>query len=191
MKTLLIAAAALSVLASAGAAEAQSYQGRPGGQGGYQGQGQGQGGYQGRRDGQGQGQGGGYGQGDGYGQGGYGPGQGGYGQGGYQGGYGQHNGYGRGYDDRGRRGYSQWERRSDRRYNAGHYHGPRGYAQRQWRRGEYLPPQYRGRDYYVDHRTYHLPPPPRGYQYTRVDDDVVLTAIATGLIASIVFEMFQ
>ncbi|MDO8297245.1 MAG: RcnB family protein [Caulobacter sp.] len=31
----------------------------------------------------------------------------------------------------------------------------------------------------------------RGYQYTRVNDDVVLTAIATGLIASVVFNMFQ
>ena len=86
---------------------------------------------------------------------------------------------------------SRWERRADRRYNAGRYHAPRGYAHRQWRRGQYLPPAYRGRDYQVDYRYYRLPPPPRGYQYTRVNDDVVMTAIATGLIASIVFEMFQ
>ncbi len=86
---------------------------------------------------------------------------------------------------------SRWERRAERRYNAGRYHGPRGYAHRQWRRGQYLPPAYRGRDYQVDYRYYRLPPPPRGYQYTRVNDDVVMTAIATGLIASIVFEMFQ
>ena len=122
------------------------------------------------RDGMtGQGQGGGYG--GGYGQGGNHPG--GYGQGGYG------------------QGYNQWERRSDRRYNAGRYHGPRGYQARQWRRGEQLPPQYRGRDYQVDYRYYRLPPPPRGYQYTRVNDDVILTAIATGLIASILFDMFD
>jgi Ni/Co efflux regulator RcnB len=43
----------------------------------------------------------------------------------------------------------------------------------------------------VDYRYYRLPPPPRGYQYSRVDNDVVLTAIATGVIASVLIGMFQ
>ena len=43
----------------------------------------------------------------------------------------------------------------------------------------------------VDYRHYGLTPPPYGYQYVRVDNDVFLTAVATGLIASIVFGLFQ
>ncbi|HRD29128.1 MAG TPA: RcnB family protein [Caulobacter sp.] len=158
MKKILTAAIALSVLASAGAASAQSYRGRPAG---------------------------------------------------YQQGYDAPRGDRRDErrderrDDRGdrrderrddrydRRYENRYERRAERRYNAGRYHAPRGYQARHWRQGEHLPPQYRGQAYRVDYRYYRLPPPPRGYQYTRVNDDVVLTAIATGLIASVVFNMFQ
>jgi len=88
-------------------------------------------------------------------------------------------------------GYGQWARRSQHRYHAGRYQAPRGYYARTWRRGEYLPPVYRGRGYYVDYRAYRLPPPPRGYGYYRHGDDVILTAIATGLIASVVFDLFD
>ncbi len=85
----------------------------------------------------------------------------------------------------------RWERRAARRYNAGRYQQPRGYYQRQWRRGDHVPAHWRGRGYVVDHRHYGLQAPPRGYQYTRVGNDVILTAIATGVIASIVFGLFQ
>jgi len=88
-------------------------------------------------------------------------------------------------------GYGQWAHRSQHRYHAGRYQAPRGYYARNWRRGEYLPPVYRGRGYYVDYRAYRLPPPPRGYGYYRHGDDVILTAIATGLIASVVFDLFD
>lgn len=157
MKTFLTAAIALSVLASAGVASAQPYQGRSGG---------------------------------------------------YQQGYDSPRGDRRDerrderrddrgdrrderYDRRDDRAGARYERRAERRYYAGRYQAPRGYQARQWRRGEYLPRQYRGNAYGIDYRRYRLPPPPRGYQYTRVNDDVVLTAIATGLIASVVFNMFQ
>ena len=67
-----------------------------------------------------------------------------------------------------------------------YYASPRyrpGYAA--WRRGAYLPPTYRG--YIVsDYERYHLRPPPRGYRWYRVDDDYLLTAIATGLIYDII-----
>lgn len=165
MKKILTAAIALSVLATAGAASAQSYQGRPAG---YQ---QGYDAPRGdRRDER------------------------------------RHERRDERRDERGdrrderrddrygryeNRYENRYERRAERRYNAGRYHAPRGYQARQWRRGEHLPPQYRGQAYRVDYRYYRLPPPPRGYQYTRVNDDVVLTAIATGLIASVVFNMFQ
>jgi len=86
----------------------------------------------------------------------------------------------------------QWERRAERRYSAGRYNPPRGWQARHWRRGETLPPAYRGRGYVVnDWQRYRLAPPPRGYQYTRVGNDVILTAIATGVIASIVTDLFN
>ena len=95
------------------------------------------------------------------------------------------------YERRRDRAETRWERRAERRYSAGRYSAPRGYVYRDWRRGQYLPPAYRARGYYVDYRSYRLPPPPRGYAYYRYGDDVILTAIATGLIASVVFDLFQ
>lgn len=95
------------------------------------------------------------------------------------------------YDRRSDRRETRYERRAERRYNAGRYYAPRGYQARYWRRGEYLPPAYRSRGYYVDYRAYRLPPPPRGYAYYRNGDDVILTAIATGLIASVLFDLFD
>lgn len=85
----------------------------------------------------------------------------------------------------------RWERRAERRYYAGRYQAPRGYYARQWRRGDYVPSHWRTRSYAVDYRRYGLSAPPRGYQYTRVGNDVVLTAVATGLIASVIFGLFQ
>jgi Ni/Co efflux regulator RcnB len=55
-----------------------------------------------------------------------------------------------------------------------------------WSKGQRLPAQYRGRGYYVDYRSHHLRPPPRGYQWVRVDNDYMLVALTTGLIASII-----
>ncbi len=83
------------------------------------------------------------------------------------------------------------DRRATRRYNAGRYQRPRGYQARTWRRGERLPSYYRGHGYVMDYRHYGLRAPPYGYQYVRVDNDVYLSAVATGIIASIVFGLFQ
>jgi len=86
---------------------------------------------------------------------------------------------------------NRYERRAERRYNAGRYQAPRGYQTRSWHRGERLPANYRSNAYRVDYRTYRLAPPPRGYAYHRVGNDVVLTAIATGLITSVVIGLFN
>lgn len=52
-------------------------------------------------------------------------------------------------------------------------------------RGERLPAHYRA--YRVDDwRARHLRPPPRGYYWTRVDNDYVLAAAASGVIASVI-----
>ncbi len=86
---------------------------------------------------------------------------------------------------------NRYERRAESRYKADRYRAPKGYQARQWRHGEKLPPAYRSRAYVVDHRTYRLAPPPRGYQYVRVGNDVALTAITTGVIASVIQQLFQ
>jgi Ni/Co efflux regulator RcnB len=85
-----------------------------------------------------------------------------------------------------------YERHATKRYKApSRYQPPRGYQARQWHRGDKLPANYRGRGYQVDYRHYGLSAPPRGYQYVRVNNDVVLTAVATGVIASVVYQLFQ
>jgi Ni/Co efflux regulator RcnB len=89
------------------------------------------------------------------------------------------------------RAQDRYERQAAKRYSAGRYQRPQGYQQRRWAHGDRLPAQYRSRAYVVDYNRYHLAPPPRGYQYTRVDNDVVLTAVATGVIASVIVGLFQ
>jgi Ni/Co efflux regulator RcnB len=85
----------------------------------------------------------------------------------------------------------KYERQAAKRYAAGRYQPPKGYQQRHWTRGDRLPANYRTSAYRVDYNRYHLAPPPRGYQYTRVNNDVVLTAIATGVIASVIVNLFN
>ena len=88
--------------------------------------------------------------------------------------------------------YDRDVRKAERKYRAAAYHRPPGYQYRHWNRGDRLPPAYRADRYRITNYSYYrLPPPPRGYYYTRVDNDVVLTAAATGLIASVIVNMFQ
>ena len=57
----------------------------------------------------------------------------------------------------------------------------------EFRRGGYVPREFRDRQYYVtDYRAHHLTPPPRGQQWVQVGSDYVLIAIATGLIANMI-----
>lgn len=108
-------------------------------------------------------------------------------------------------DDRhdGRRGWSDHYGDRDRyydrhgryqhheRYYRGKYHRPHGYRYHAWRSGDHLPPSYRVSRYYVnDYWTYRLRPPPRGYYWVRVDNDVLLTAIATGVVVQVVSGLF-
>ena len=86
---------------------------------------------------------------------------------------------------------NRYEQRASHRYSAGRYQAPRGYQARQWRRGDRMPSAYRGRAYVVDYHRYGLRAPPRGYHYVRSGNDAVLTAVATGVIASVVLSLFQ
>jgi Ni/Co efflux regulator RcnB len=82
---------------------------------------------------------------------------------------------GRGDEDRDGRGYG-YDR--DGRHDNGHHYG--------WARGQRLPQQYWGGSYVVtDWRARHLRQPARGYRWVRVDNNYVLAAIATGLIADV------
>lgn len=55
-----------------------------------------------------------------------------------------------------------------------------------WRQGDHFDRASWGRYQRVDYRHYHLRRPPRGYEWRRVDNNYVLAAVATGLIASVV-----
>lgn len=82
------------------------------------------------------------------------------------------------------------ERRDDRRDfrhsrndRPHYYYNARG---PEFRRGGYIPYEYRNRQYVVvNHSQHHLHAPPRGHQWVQVGGDYVLIAIATGLIASV------
>lgn len=75
------------------------------------------------------------------------------------------------------------------RDSRGHYYivHDRGRHEGWYRRGGYLPVQYRQTRYYVtDWRARRLRAPPRGYHWVRSDNgDFLMVAIATGIIASI------
>lgn len=85
----------------------------------------------------------------------------------------------------------RYERRAAKRYKAGRYQPPRGYQARRFHRGQTLPAAYRNRAYAVNYRAYGLQAPPRGYEYRRVGNDVVLTALASGLITAVVLDLFN
>ena len=82
-------------------------------------------------------------------------------------------------DDRRGDHHDRYDRRDDRR---GEHRD-----NRRWERGQRLDARYRGNGYYVsDWRHRGLRAPPRGYRWQRVDNNYVLAAVATGLIASVI-----
>jgi Ni/Co efflux regulator RcnB len=85
-----------------------------------------------------------------------------------------------------------WDGRGDqRRFDRGRYLAPRGYHSRHWRHGDYLPRAYYSSSYVVhDYHAYHLSSPPHGYHWVRVNDDVILAAVASGLVVSVVNGLF-
>jgi Ni/Co efflux regulator RcnB len=101
------------------------------------------------------------------------------GYGGYSGRDGGH--YSRSYDRDGRAG------RYDRHDNRGGWRRDSYRRQGGWRQGQVYP-YYRQRDYVIsDYRAYNLAPPRHGYRYYRSDNgDVVMAAIASGLIGAII-----
>lgn len=87
--------------------------------------------------------------------------------------------------------YGDHQGNGDRRdggYQQGQGQGYRQGQGGQWERGGHLPDQYRSRNYIVrDYRRYGYAAPPRGHAYYRTNTgDVVMAAIATGVIASVI-----
>ena len=118
-----------------------------------------------------------------------------YGGGGYRGGYERDyrdNDRYRDSDRDGRPDHREWNRDRDRDGRPDQYdrYDNRRGAYRgngRWRQGEVYP-YYRQRGYVIDnYRAYRLPPPRHGYRYYRSDNgDVVMAAIASGLIGAII-----
>jgi Ni/Co efflux regulator RcnB len=97
------------------------------------------------------------------------------------------------YDNRNdRRDWNRNDWRDSRsRYHASRYYAPHGYRYRVWHRGERLPSAYYAPRYVVrDYNAYRLYAPPRGYHWVRVGNDVVLAAIAGGIVAAVVSDLF-
>lgn len=95
-----------------------------------------------------------------------------------------------------------WRGRSDfRGYNGprsgywyapsyGYYRVEPRYSGYRWRTGGYLPAQYRS--YYVrDPYFYGLREAPRGYRYVHAGSDILLIAVASGLIASVLSNVYR
>ena len=87
--------------------------------------------------------------------------------------------------------YNDYRRGQRDQYRDNRYYGPPhgnayGYNQRRWYRGATLPYQYRSNWYIRDYNRYGYAPPPRGYGYYRTDTgDIVVAALATGVILSL------
>ncbi len=89
------------------------------------------------------------------------------------------------------RALARWQQ-AQRRYNAPRYYAPSGYQYRSWSYGQSMPYAYRTQRYVVnDYARYGLQRPPHGYQYVRSGNDVVLAAVAGGLITAVIAGLFN
>jgi Ni/Co efflux regulator RcnB len=77
------------------------------------------------------------------------------------------------------------------RYRVAYYERPYGYRTYHWTRGARLPMAYCAPRYIVhDYYSYGLRRPPYGYHWIRVDTDVVLAAVTTGIVLDVVDQIF-
>ena len=88
--------------------------------------------------------------------------------------------------------------RHDGRYNTARrsfagprYMAPSGYSYSRYSYGSRLPRSYWGNSYYVDYQPYGLAPPPSGYRWNRVGNDVYLINTRDGLIAEVIYSLFR
>jgi Ni/Co efflux regulator RcnB len=93
---------------------------------------------------------------------------------------------------------NRFDRIDDRTYRArtryyapSRYYAPAGYRYTTYDVGTYLPMGYYGSSYYIDYRPYGLSPPPYGYRWVRVGNDVYMVQTRNGLIAEAVLSLFR
>ncbi len=72
------------------------------------------------------------------------------------------------------------------RHNPPHHAAYRWHDHSDWRKGGYVARNDWDRGQHIDYRSAHLRAPPRGYEWRRVDNNYVLAAVTTGLIASVI-----
>src|SRR4249919_1103883 len=78
-----------------------------------------------------------------------------------------------------------------RSFEGPRYVGPRDYRYVRYNSGARLPQGYYGTGYYVDYQPYGLAPPPQGYRWNRVGNDVYMVSVRDGLIAEAVYSLFH
>lgn len=78
-----------------------------------------------------------------------------------------------------------------RRFYAPPYRRPAGWYEHRWTYGEYLPPAFWVRDYWlIDFADYDLPPPPFGAVWVRVGPDALLIDEDSGEIITVAYDVF-
>jgi len=89
------------------------------------------------------------------------------------------------------RGVYQHNYQAPRHYNIGPYHPPRGWTNRGWTYGEFLPRAYWAPEYFLsDYWLFGLEVPPGGYEWIREGDDALLIDINTGQILQVEVGVF-
>ncbi|MCK9490253.1 MAG: RcnB family protein [Xanthomonadales bacterium] len=84
------------------------------------------------------------------------------------------------------------EEQARRRFQSpGLYAPPPGYYPYHWSRGQHLPRDWYGLAYRLDHHAYGLLAPPPGHHWVRVDNDVFMVALDSGLIVDGVHDLFH
>jgi Ni/Co efflux regulator RcnB len=79
---------------------------------------------------------------------------------------------------------------AERRFHVRPYLYPRGWYDRDWFFGDYLPFGWFGPSYYLDWGYFDLPPPPIGCEWVRVGPDALLVDVWSGEVLSVEHGIF-
>jgi Ni/Co efflux regulator RcnB len=71
------------------------------------------------------------------------------------------------------------------------YMAPTGYSYSRYTYGSRLPRSYWGNSYYIDYQPYGLAPPPSGYRWNRVGNEVYMITPRDGRIAEVIYSLFR
>jgi Ni/Co efflux regulator RcnB len=81
--------------------------------------------------------------------------------------------------------------RASRRFRGPDYRRPAGWYDHRWTFGEFLPPAFWAREYWLsDYGAYDLPPPPYGAMWVRVGHDALLVDRDSGEVITVQYDVF-